>query len=514
MTSTWDPVTGYSRRTLTVTLLLYLILTLLPLTLPFLETGWNSANVGLVPAPAIRLLSRSLHLAFWAAGIAICLGLPAGIGLWHSKSIVFRLRSLILLTLLLPPYLLIQGWMSLAWSPPPGLSFIRTPEGFGWAAVILGTSMAPLAAILIGLGRYCLPVAALESMALSQGPATTYRELIIPLLLPLLVSSWLIIVMLSLLEGGVPLSLQFPVFATEVTSRFLGGENPVSLARNVWPLYLVSALFGISAIMITSRLRRRNEGNVASLHHFLLNIDCLPAKLQIIIRSGWLLLALLIALPLLGLLRQAFAGSSYNLAFSSDGLALLRSLELAGLTAAIATLVVVPAAASIALKGRICLALITFLPLALPASITGITWAAWGARLHALCRWLPDFMPLLLSHLGRILPFTMLVSLALWNSHHRQSAREAVFMHKNHFWQRLAVEWPHYLLVFLVGAVFSLRELEISLLTVPPGGETLPIRVFNLLHYGAGSDVARLSLLLALPIVVATLLIVRKWESA
>lgn len=514
MTSTWDPVTGYSHRILTATLLIYLVLTFLPLTLLFLETGWNSASTGLMPAPAIRLLSRSLHLAFWAAGIAVCLGLPVGIGLWHSKSIVFRLRSLVLLTLLLPPYLLIQGWMSLAWSPPPGLSFLRTPEGFGWAAVILGTSMAPLAAILIGLGRYFLPLSALESMALSQGPATTYRKLIVPLLLSLLVSSWLIIAMLSLLEGGVPLSLQFSVFATEVTSRFLGGENPVSLARNVWPLYLVSALCGIGAILITYRLRCRNEGNVADLHHFLLNIDCLPAKLQIVIRSGWLLMALLIALPLLGLLRQAFTGSAYNLTFSSDGLALLRSLSLAAVTAAIATLVVVPAAASIALKRRFWLALITFLPLALPASITGITWAAWGARLHALWRWLPETMPLLLSHLGRVLPFTMLVSLALWNSHHRQSVREAVFMHKNHLWQRMAVEWPHYLLVFMVGAVFSLRELEISLLTVPPGGETLPIRVFNLLHYGAGSDVARLSLLLALPIVVATLLIVKKWENA
>ncbi|OGK12250.1 MAG: hypothetical protein A2W80_02380 [Candidatus Riflebacteria bacterium GWC2_50_8] len=514
MTSTWDPVTGYSRLTLRATLLMYLFLTLLPMTLPFLETGWNTASAGLVPAPAIRLLSRSLHLSFWAACIAICLGLPAGIGLWHAKSIVFRLRSLVLLTLLLPPYLLIQGWMSLAWSPPPGLAFLRTPEGFSWAAIILGTSMAPLAAILIGLGRYFLPLSALESMALSQGPTTTYRKLIVPLLLPLLVSSWLIIAMLSLLEGGVPLSLQFPVFATEVTSRFLGGENPVSLAQNVWPLYLASALLGISAIIVTHRLSRRNESNVADLNHSLLNISCLPKKLQIIIRSGWLLLALLIALPLLGMVRQAFAGSAYNLTLVSDGAALLRSLALAAVTAASATLIVVPAAACIALKRHFWLALITFLPLALPASITGITWAAWGARLHALCRWLPETMPLLLSHLGRVLPFTMLVSLALWNSHHRQSAREAVFMHRNHLWQRISVEWPHYLLVFMVGAVFSLRELEISLLTVPPGGETLPIRVFNLLHYGAGSDVARLSLLLALPIVVATLLIVKKWENA
>jgi len=114
--------------------------------------------------------------------------------------------------------------------------------------------------------------------------------------------------------------------------------------------------------------------------------------------------------------------------------------------------------------------------------------------------------------ISRILPFVLLISMALWQSQQLQTAREAVFLHSHHFWQQLRVEWPHYLLVFLVGMVFSLRELEISLLTVPPGGETLPIRVFNLLHYGAGADVARLSLLLAFPIAIAAFGIMRKLE--
>ncbi|MBU1107794.1 MAG: hypothetical protein KKB51_14065 [Candidatus Riflebacteria bacterium] len=509
----WDPSTGYNRRTLTAALLVYLVLTLLPLTLPLLETGWQPTTTA-DPGPAIKLLGRSLHLAFWTACIATGLGLPLGIGMWHSKTIVFKLRSMIVLALLLPPYLLIQGWMALAWAPPPGLAFLHSPEGFNWAAIIMGTSMAPLAALLIGVGRNFLPRTALESMALSQGPVEMFKKLVFPLILPLLLAVWLIIAMLSLLEGGVPLSLQFPVFATEITSRFLGGENPVSLARNVWPLYLASLVLCCATIFLTRRLKPGHAGDKPDSNHFLLNIDFLPACLRIAIKSGWLLFALLLGLPLLGLIRQAFTGSVYSLTASSDGSAMLRSVMLASASGLIASFLVVPAAATIALKKRFWLAILVFLPLALPASITGITWAAWGVRLHACCRWLPEITPLLLGHLGRILPFAMLVSLALWSSQHHRAAREAVFMHKNHFWQRIAVEWPHYLLVFMVSAVFSLRELEISLLTVPPGGETLPIRVFNLLHYGAGSDVARLSLLLALPIAAAALTIVRKWENA
>ncbi len=511
MTQHWDPATGFDRRTLAAAMLAYLLLTLLPLTLPFIETGWKS---GIDSGPAIRLLGQSLQLASLAATIAVGLGSFAGIGLWHTASPVYRLRGFVMLALLLPPYLLIQGWMSLAWAPPPGLSFIKTPAGLNWAALILGTSMAPLAALLIGLGRHFIPLAALESMALSQGPTVALRRLALPVLLPLLAAAWMLIAMLCLLEGGVPLSLQFPVFATELTSRFLGGENPATLARNIWPLYLCSLLLGTIALVIIRRFKRNSDGNTPGSSHFLLHVGSLPSWLKVVTRANWLLLAVLVALPLLGLLRQAFAGSVYNLTMNYDGMALLRSLGLALISAAATVLLAVPAGAALASNRHDWLLLPALLPLALPASITGITWAAWGARIQATFRWLPEITPLLLSHLGRIMPFALLVSLALWSLQRHKSAREAVFMHKHHFWQRIRVEWPHYLLVFMVAAVFSLRELEISLLTVPPGGETLPIRVFNLLHYGAGSDVARLSLLLAVPITIAAMQIALKLERA
>ncbi|PKL51160.1 MAG: hypothetical protein CVV42_00955 [Candidatus Riflebacteria bacterium HGW-Riflebacteria-2] len=511
MAHRWDPATGYYQRTLVLVILVYLLLTLLPLTLPFLDTGWKSTTNN---GPTIKLLGRSLQLASLSACIAVGLGLFAGIGLWHAQSPVYRLRGLVILSMLLPPYLLIQGWMSLAWSPPPGLSFIKTPAGLSWAALILGTSMAPLAAVLIGIGRCFIPLAALESLALQQGTGTALRRVAVPAVLPLLAAAWLIIAMLCLLEGGVPLSLQFPVFATEITSRFLGGENPVALAKNVWPLYFCSLLLGICALLVIRRCRHSSDGNTPGPQHFMLHVNSLPAWFRLMTKTGWLILSVLIALPLSGLLRLAFTGSVYNLTMNYDGMALLRSLLLALASACLAALLVVPTAAALAEKKRSWLLLPALLPLALPASITGITWAAWGARMHACCRWLPEITPLLLSHLGRIMPFALLVSLALWSLQQRKSPREAVFMHRHHFWQRIRVEWPHYLLVFMVAAVFSLRELEISLLTVPPGGETLPIRVFNLLHYGAGSDVARLSLLLAVPITIAALLIAQKWEKA
>ncbi len=48
-------------------------------------------------------------------------------------------------------------------------------------------------------------------------------------------------------------------------------------------------------------------------------------------------------------------------------------------------------------------------------------------------------------------------------------------------------------LIFLL----CLWDVESMILVVPPGGETLALRVFNLLHYGHNAQVNALCLLLA-----------------
>jgi iron(III) transport system permease protein len=49
---------------------------------------------------------------------------------------------------------------------------------------------------------------------------------------------------------------------------------------------------------------------------------------------------------------------------------------------------------------------------------------------------------------------------------------------------------------FLIVFVLAMGELGVTLLVVPPGVETLPVRIYNLMHYGAEDAVAALSLIL------------------
>ena len=55
---------------------------------------------------------------------------------------------------------------------------------------------------------------------------------------------------------------------------------------------------------------------------------------------------------------------------------------------------------------------------------------------------------------------------------------------------------PAIMITLLVVFLFSLGEVGASLLVAPPGEATLPMRIYNLLHYGATDTVFALSLVI------------------
>ena len=62
---------------------------------------------------------------------------------------------------------------------------------------------------------------------------------------------------------------------------------------------------------------------------------------------------------------------------------------------------------------------------------------------------------------------------------------------------------------FVIVFILTMGELGVTLLVVPPGVETLPVRIYNLMHYGADAAVAALSLILvAIQLLVCSLVLV------
>jgi iron(III) transport system permease protein len=182
------------------------------------------------------------------------------------------------------------------------------------------------------------------------------------------------------------------------------------------------------------------------------------------------------------------------MAFGEVGL----SLQVAVASATLATLLSLPVASRLSARPRLgAFWLILALPLAVPPPLAGIAlvsatngpWLDW-ARATPLA--------LVLAHAARLLPFAAFAAAAQVR---RIDPRllEAASLHDvgawRRFWRvRLPLMVPAAAVAWLVVFVFSLGELGVSLLVVPPGQATLPIRVYNLMHYGATDTVAALCL--------------------
>ena len=55
---------------------------------------------------------------------------------------------------------------------------------------------------------------------------------------------------------------------------------------------------------------------------------------------------------------------------------------------------------------------------------------------------------------------------------------------------------PGLLAAFFIGFILSIGDLGTTLLIMPPGKTTLPVKIYNLMHYGAEQMVAALCLIL------------------
>lgn len=66
-----------------------------------------------------------------------------------------------------------------------------------------------------------------------------------------------------------------------------------------------------------------------------------------------------------------------------------------------------------------------------------------------------------------------------------------------HRWMKiiLPTQWIIWTIIFLVLMTFTLNELSVSILLVPPGFETMIVKIYNLLHYGDKANIAFLSLM-------------------
>jgi ABC-type Fe3+ transport system permease subunit len=458
---------------------------------PYAAAPWT------LEARALALLGRSLLIAAGAAIGALALGLCVGIPLARLR-LGGRgpLAVLLFATFAASPYSAALGWLRGDLASPAAQLLIGRPAA---VAAVLATAHAPAVALLVLLAMRRVPVGWEEAGLLAAPWPRVLGRILLPQLAVLLGATGLVIFALCFSDHAVASLLQVPTYPIEVFLLYAGSFEPAQAARACLPLLaLALAVASLLGALLGRGLARQWPAAVAGGW-------LLPHRERALFAAAALaVLAACTVGPVVGLVGQVELTSRSLDALRSGVPALGNSLATTAASVLLAIALGVAASGAIVracASTRSLLAVLFVVPLCLPGSAFAIAWLmllsehAPGVREELVH--LPAFVPALCIAARWSGPVALLVAgarIAL-----PRSALDAARMQEGRDWRRLLrVELPLVTPVVL-GAAAVLAALvqgatDILVMTAPPGFEVAPLRIDNLLHYGAREQAAALAL--------------------
>lgn len=455
-------------------------------------------NESLVLSFSKTLFLESLGLVLGASLVCSFLGLLAALALWmvFDKKID-RLAVIALILFLIPVFVHVQSWIFFVdgiFNLINRLSALSLNFSGRFAVLItMAFSCLPLPTGLILLALKAIPKE-IEQMVIIDGPdLKAFLRIYVPYLLPALGVSVILVFLLNINDYGISSVFGVNTYALELFAQFSAGLSSRAVFFNGLPLMLTSlCLVTIFAIYLQKNSFLLADKGGSS-----------PFKasktLKIITLLGMTIVLLFVFVPSLSLFYEMSQSADWIGLITGSFSEIFYSITISGLTAVIAF---VPAffIALLFFKSSLAYWLIglSAIPFIIPGPILGLALIEfYNTPLLAIIYQSP-LMPVvaLVSKYTFIEVIILLAALSSIDRNHLES---------------LAVHWPGYglyikCLLELLGKkhlgalliVFALAmgEFGVSLLVTPPGYQTLTIKIYNYLHYGASDVVAALCLLM------------------
>lgn len=477
------------------------------------------------------LLGNSAVLAGGTTALSLLFGLPLGFLLARCDFPLKRLIKLFLLIpLLIPPYIFTLAWLSFFYHLRLFLAganletLLPNPYRLPFAIFLLALSFFPIVTFLTFFALSNFDQRLEEAASFFANRLTIFRKITLPLLTPAILAGALIVFLFTLTEFGVPSLLHVNVFVAEIFAQFSAFFDYRQAFILNWPLLLLTGML----LLLISRLDGKRPfwtitGSGRPLRLIQLNS---PLGILALIYVLFLLF-LAVILPVAILVIQTRTFSNLWLAFKTSRESLLNSLWLSALAASLMVLTLLPFILcyyhatvrgnnALGRKWSSLLRVSTISPLVFPsislgiiliwifnrAPLTAIYTSFWMLITGFTVRFLPFVSETLHGFLGQIDP-KLIEATNLTGASTLRIYRLII----------LPLLLPGLVVSWLIGFILSLSELGISLLLAPPGWQTLPVRIYILLHYGAPELVAALSLILILTVVIivgSTLLYARR----
>jgi ABC-type Fe3+ transport system permease subunit/sugar lactone lactonase YvrE len=427
------------------------------------------------------LLANSLVISTLTTVLALVLGALVALATTLARpGWRMILLALVITTLALPSFLIAGAWLDLLQGGTPGPSPVPPAlSGPGGASLLLAVMYWPLACLATLAAWQQISRPMLEAEPCLRGLALV-RNVLVPLARPALAWSALVIFVLSLGQFSVPALLQTPVLPVQMWIRFNTDLSVRAALISALPLIAapVVALLLLRSTQIRWPLKvPASETQLGDRFAAWLPPALLAAALVVLLASSGLPLA-----------QVTLAGRTWTElpgALAAGHMAIWHSALFAG------------GAATVGL---------------------GLGLLLWRLRVGGLL-WLLFFIPGVLLQAGLVsllsgeafswmYPSATLVvaflavkylapAQALLRKAFQSTDRglgELAELEGLGRWQRFRlVFWPqhgaHLAASWYIIYLLALWDVESLVLVVPPGGETLALRIFNLLHYGHNAQV-------------------------
>lgn len=464
------------------------------------DGAWSSS---VLDARQRALLYNTAALGLGTALLSTAIGTPLGLAMARirlpGKPL---LRIALAAPLLLPPYVAGVAWTHLA-SPRGPLAAVAGRDRLAdWtyslpaAVVVLSLILYPLSMLATEVALRRIDGRLEEAGLVHAAPGRVLRRITLPLAAPSLLAAGLVIFVLAVSDFGVPGLLRVRVYTTEVFTAFAAFYDFSRAMILAVPLLLLCLTMAIAAAFLlvdSIGAPRRAAGTPA------IQLDRLghPA-----LAHAALVAAAALVVPLAILVRESMrAQSAWSVvAGSRDAIVTSLVTAAAGATAVVAVAVWLGYARARAGRRLGLLADVVFVSaFAVPSTIVGVGLIALWNRPGPAGVVYGTVGMFLLAHLARFVPVAALVlaaSVRYVSISQEEAAAAGGAAWLRTMWRIVLPQIrPGLAAAWAIAFVLAFGELGVSILVAPPGGATLPIRIYTIIANTPPSHVAALALL-------------------
>ena len=426
------------------------------------------------------LLGQSALMAFLIALLSTFFGTLLGFLLYQTK-VPFQnfFKIALLIPLFISPYILAVAWKDFFF-----FFFNNTHSISSYLGVILVLSsiFTPLSMLIIGSALSHIHQKIVESALMITAFPKVFFRLILPLIKPALLSSFVLIFIFSISEFSVPAFFGVKVFTTEIFTQFAAFYNH-SLAITQSVLLILISM----TLLLAERKHIANapffslgeKGSSTQLYHFK-NLKWV----SFLFISIWFFITVI--LPFTFLILQSFKNgfAPFIQAFELLKPSFSPSIMLAFISALIIVFIGFSAAyiSEIQKKNHFQWALL--LLFAFPSTILGISLIKFYNR-PLLDFIYSGYAILVIAYVGK---FSFIAAKLIANALKQipPSLDEAAQIQGISFFKRLQsifipLLMPTLFISFIISFILSLGELGTSIMIYPPGTEIMPIKVFTIM---------------------------------